>query len=153
MKDTIKLTVNGKAHELEVDHNTTLLSLLRDKLGLTGTKEGCGSGACGACTVLLDGKAIASCLFLAVDAAGKEIVSVEGLQQGEKLDPLQEAFVQEGAIQCGYCTPGLLMSAKGLLNEVSEPTEVEIRRGIAGNLCRCTGYDSIVKAIQVAAKK
>jgi carbon-monoxide dehydrogenase small subunit len=128
-----------------------LLELLRNELGLSGTKEGCGTGECGACTVLLDGKPVNSCLMLAVDAEGREVTTVEGLEKEGKLHPLQEAFVEEGAVQCGFCTAGMLMAAKGLLEENAHPTEEEIRRGISGNLCRCTGYVRIVRAIQRAA--
>jgi carbon-monoxide dehydrogenase small subunit len=143
----ISLIVNGIQHELEVKSNRTLLEVLRNDLGLNGTKEGCGTGDCGACTVLLDGKAVNSCLVLAADAHGRSVTTVEGLERDGKLDPLQEAFVEEGSVQCGFCTPGMLMAAKGLLNENPAPTEEEIRRGIAGNLCRCTGYVRIVRAI------
>jgi carbon-monoxide dehydrogenase small subunit len=128
-----------------------LLQVLRNGLGLNGTKEGCGTGDCGACTVLLDGKPVNSCLVLAIDADGHEVTTVEGLEKEGKLHPLQAAFVEEGAVQCGFCTPGMLMTAKGLLDENPHPSEGEIRRGIAGNLCRCTGYVRIVRAIQRAA--
>ena len=147
----ISFRVNGVQQALEVKANQTLLEVLRNRLGLNGTKEGCGTGDCGACTVLLDGKAVNSCLVLAVDADGREVTTVEGLERDGKLDPLQSAFVEEGAVQCGFCTPGMLMAAKGLLDENPDPAEGEIRRGIAGNLCRCTGYVRIVRAIQRAA--
>jgi aerobic-type carbon monoxide dehydrogenase small subunit (CoxS/CutS family) len=147
----ISFKVNGVQHALEVKSSQTLLEVLRNELGLSGTKEGCGTGECGACTVLLDGKPVNSCLMLAIDAEGREVTTVEGLEKEGKLHPLQEAFVEEGAVQCGFCTAGMLMAAKGLLEENPHPTEEEIRRGIAGNLCRCTGYVRIVKAIQSAA--
>jgi carbon-monoxide dehydrogenase small subunit len=149
----VTITVNGETYVLEqVPVNRTLLQLIREDLGLTGTKEGCGEGDCGACTVLLDGKPVNSCLVLAVEADGREVVTVEGLARGGKLHPLQQAFIDEGAVQCGFCTPGMLMAAKGLLDENPHPTEAEIRQGIAGNLCRCTGYVRIVRAIQKAAE-
>jgi carbon-monoxide dehydrogenase small subunit len=129
------------------------LDFLRDKIGLTGTKKGCDTGQCGACTVLLDGKPINSCLVLAADANGKEILTVEGLGRDGKLHPLQETFMQEGAVQCGYCTSGMLLSAKALLDENPSPGEDEVKKAIAGNLCRCTGYVRIVKAVLVAARK
>ena len=154
MKQMIKITVNGISHELAIKTSTTLLSLLRDELGLTGTKEGCGNGDCGACSVIVGGKVVNSCIYLAMDADGKEIVTVEGLAgEDGKLHPLQEAFVEEGAVQCGFCIPGMLMSAKALLDENPDPSEEEIKVGMAGNLCRCTGYARIVKGIQRAAGK
>ena len=144
-------TVNGELQEILVKPWQTLLEALRDELGLTGTKEGCSNGNCGACTVILDGRAVLSCCMLAAEAEGQEIITVEGLAQDGKLDPLQEAFIAHGALQCGFCTPGLLMSAKAFLNVNPHPTEREIRLAIAGNLCRCTGYDKIVRAIQSVA--
>ena len=150
-KKKITLHVNGDAYRLEVPVNRTLLSALREDVGLQGTKEGCGSGDCGACTVLLDGKPVNSCLVLAVTADGRQITTVEGLAKDDKLHPLQEAFIQEGAVQCGFCTPGMLLTAKGLLDENPMPSEGEIRKALAGNLCRCTGYVRIVKAVQKAA--
>ena len=152
MKHEIHLQVNGEPHDLLVEPRQTLLNVLRDELGLTGTKKGCDTGDCGACTVLMDGKPINSCLALAVEANGKEITTVEGLAKGNDLHPLQEAFIQAGAIQCGYCTPGMILTAKALLEENSAPSEEEIKRAISGNLCRCTGYVKIVQAIQAAAK-
>jgi len=148
----VTFTVNGRQYALDIKVNRALLDVLRDDLGLTGTKEGCGSGDCGACTVLLDGKSVDSCLVLAVEADGREIVTVEGLARGNRLDPLQEAFVQEGAVQCGFCTSGMLMAGKGLIAENPAPTEGEVRKAIAGNLCRCTGYVRIVKAILKASE-
>jgi aerobic carbon-monoxide dehydrogenase small subunit len=145
------LSVNGRTHELHVPAETRLIELLRDDLGLTGTKEGCGEGECGACTVIVDGRAVNSCLVLAQQVRGSEIVTVEGLAEAGELDVLQAAFVRQGAVQCGFCTPGMLMSAKALLDENPGPTEQEIREAIAGNLCRCTGYAAIVAAIREAA--
>jgi aerobic carbon-monoxide dehydrogenase small subunit len=149
----INLKINGEPYEVSIKPNTTLLDFLRDKIGLTGTKKGCDTGQCGACTVLLDGKPINSCLVLAADANGKEILTVEGLGRDGKLHPLQETFMQEGAVQCGYCTSGMLLSAKALLDENPSPGEDEVKKAIAGNLCRCTGYVRIVKAVLVAARK
>ncbi len=148
----VTFTVNGRQYALDIKVNRALLDVLRDDLGLTGTKEGCGTGDCGACTVLLDGKSVNSCLVLAVEIDGREIATVEGLARGDKLDPLQEAFVQEGAVQCGFCTSGMLMAGKGLIAENPAPTEGEVRKAIAGNLCRCTGYVRIVKAILKASE-
>ncbi len=152
MKEKISLTVNGNKVEAEIDQNTTLLSFIRDELGLMGTKEGCGTGDCGACTVLINGLATKSCIYLAVDAHGKEIVTIEGLSKDGMLHPVQQAFVDEGAVQCGFCIPGMILSAKALLDENPDPSEEEIKKGIAGNLCRCTGYVRIIKAIKKAAK-
>jgi aerobic carbon-monoxide dehydrogenase small subunit len=146
----ISLTVNGEIHSLSVPDKRTLLQAIRDDLGMTGTKEGCGIGECGACMVLVDGQPVNSCLVLAVEMDGREITTVEGLARDGVLDPLQQAFIDEGAVQCGFCTPGMLMSAKGLLNRNPAPTEEEIRRAIEGNLCRCTGYEPIVRAIRKA---
>lgn len=149
---TITITVNGRQHVLErVPVNRTLLDLLRWDLGLTGTKEGCGEGECGACTVLLDGQPVNSCLVLAVQADGRQVLTVEGLAAGGNLHPLQQAFIEEGAVQCGYCTPGMLMAAAALLAHNPSPSEEEVRQAISGNLCRCTGYRSIIKAILRAA--
>lgn len=149
----LALKVNGEAYSFKnVPVNKTLLTLIREDVGLKGTKEGCSEGDCGACTVLLDGKPVNACLVLAVDADGSEVTTVEGLARGGKLHPLQQAFIDEGAVQCGYCTPGMLLSAKGLLDENPSPSQAEIRRGIAGNLCRCTGYVKIVNAIQKASQ-
>ncbi|MGD0854971.1 MAG: (2Fe-2S)-binding protein [Dehalococcoidia bacterium] len=147
MSKLVKFKVNGEEREVLVDPRDMLLDTLRLKLGLTGTKEGCGNGNCGTCTVLLNGKAVNSCLVFAVELEGMEITTIEGLQQGGKLHPLQQAFIDEGAVQCGFCTPGIIMAAKSFLDENPHPTEVEVRNAIAGNLCRCTGYDKIVKAI------
>jgi len=129
----------------------TLLDFLREELGLKGTKKGCDSGQCGACTIFMDGKAVNACLVLAVQAAGREVMTIEALSSDGRLHPLQEAFVEEGAVQCGFCTPGMIMSAKALLDEKKEPSEEEIRKALSGNLCRCTGYVKIVKAVRKAA--
>ena len=148
----IALKVNGVNYTLTVEPQRTLVEVLRDTLGLTGTKKSCSEGECGACTVLMDGKPVTSCLLLALDAQGKEIVTIEGLSEGEKLHPIQEAFLKHGAIQCGFCTPGMVMSAKAFLDEHPRPTAAEVRKGISGNLCRCTGYQQIVDAILAASK-
>jgi carbon-monoxide dehydrogenase small subunit len=149
----ISFTLNGKPQELDVPPNMTLLDLLREEIGLTGTKRGCEVGECGACTVLLDGRAVNSCLVLAPQVAGREVVTVEGLAPLGALRPLQEAFLDHGAVQCGFCTPGMLMSAKDLLDHTTKPSEKEIREAISGNLCRCTGYQQIVEAIEDAARR
>jgi carbon-monoxide dehydrogenase small subunit len=149
----INLKINGEPYEVSIKPNMTLLDFLRDEIGLTGTKKGCDTGQCGACTILLDGKPINSCLVLAADANGKEILTVEGLNRDGKLHPLQESFIQEGAVQCGYCTSGMLLSAKALLDENPAPKEEEVKKAISGNLCRCTGYVRIVKAVLAAARK
>jgi len=148
---TITLTVNGAQERLDVPSNMTLLHLLRDKLALTGTKNGCEAGECGACTVLVDGEPVNSCLMLAVEADGREVVTVEGLSSGDELSPLQAAFVEHNAVQCGFCTPGMLISAHALLERTPQPTEQEIKEALVGNLCRCTGYVRIIDAIQAAA--
>ncbi len=151
-KIQVSFTINGEAQEILVQPWQTLLEAIRDELGLTGTKEGCSNGNCGACTVMLNGRAVDSCCMLAAEAEGQDIVTVEGLARNGKLDPLQEEFIEHGALQCGFCTPGILMSARAFLNVNPLPTEYEIRLAIAGNLCRCTGYDKIVRAIQSAAQ-
>jgi aerobic carbon-monoxide dehydrogenase small subunit len=154
MKQSIELNVNGDTYSLSVDPWRTLNEVLREDLNLTGTKLGCGSGDCGACTVLVDGRSVSSCLTLAVEVTGKEIQTVEGLApSGDKLHPIQEAFVEEGAIQCGFCTAGMEMSAAYLLSQNSSPTKEEIKEGLSGHLCRCTGYIQIVDAISSAAEK
>jgi carbon-monoxide dehydrogenase small subunit len=152
VKRVLQLTVNGEDYEVLADSHRTLLEVLRDSLGLTGTKEGCSLGACGACTVLVDGKATLSCLTLAASVQGKRITTIEGLAQDGKLHPLQDAAVRYGAIQCGFCTPGWLMSAKALLDENPHPSELEVKTAIAGNLCRCTGYVKIVESILAASR-
>ena len=146
-KVALKIRVNGQDHVLTVEPYRTLLEILRYELGLTGTKEGCGSGNCGSCTVLLDGKAVNSCLILAAEVEGKEITTIEGLSSQGELHPLQRAFIDEGAVQCGFCTPGVILTVKAFLDSNPHPTEAQIRLAIAGNLCRCTGYDKIVRAI------
>ena len=153
MKKIVSLTVNGISHDLAVEPRRTLLELLRDDLGLTGTKKGCGIGDCGACTVLMDGVATFSCLTLAIQADGCTVETVEGLSKSGELNPLQQAFVDQGAIQCGFCTPGMLMMITELLRRDPQPGEQDIRRAISGNLCRCTGYQKIVEAVQVASKE
>ena len=154
MKHLITLKVNGYIYSVATESSRTLNEVLREDLGLTGTKLGCGDGDCGACTVLIDGQSVSSCLTLAVSVEGKEITTVEGLaSSGEKLHPIQDAFIEKGAIQCGFCTAGMEMSALNLLTKNSSPTEEEIRTAISGNLCRCTGYNKIVEAIDSAAAK
>jgi carbon-monoxide dehydrogenase small subunit len=149
----LRFTVNGEAYELEVPAHATLLGVLRDELGLTGTKEGCNEGECGACTVLMDGQAVDSCLVMALAAAGSEIRTVEGLAAADgTLSALQRAFVEAGGVQCGFCTPGFLMTLTALLEENPDPTEDEVRLAVAGNICRCTGYTQIVEAVRSAAR-
>ncbi len=147
MKQVIKLHVNGEEHDVLTEIHKTLLEVLREDLGLTGTKRGCDLGTCGACTVLINGRPHLSCLTLAVDVQEKEILTIEGLSQGGKLHPLQKGFVEKGAVQCGFCTPGMILTAKALLDEHPRPSEEEVKRAISGNLCRCTGYVKIVEAI------
>ena len=148
----IEINVNGEEHHLVVEPRTTLLELLREQLFLTGAKEGCGEGICGSCTVLLDDRPVRACLTLAVEAAGHRITTVEGLADGETLDPLQQAFIDHGAVQCGFCTPGMLMAARALLLEDPRPDEKKIARALSGNICRCTGYTKIVEAVAAAAQ-
>ena len=150
-KIKLKITVNGISRILRIDPNLRLLDLLRDDLRLTGTKEGCGIGECGACTVLLDGKAVNSCLILAGQCEGREVTTIEGVTPKDDLHPLQQSFIDHGAVQCGFCTPGMIVSAAALLDHNPAPTEAEIREAISGNLCRCTGYTQIVEAIQAVA--
>jgi len=151
-KRIIQLTVNGEEYEVVVAPNRTLLEVLRDNLYLTGTKEGCGEGACGTCTVLLDGKPVRSCLTLAVEVQGKEITTIEGLAPMGELHSVQKAFVEYGAIQCGFCSPGMILTTKALLDENPSPTEQAARQAISGNVCRCTGYAKIVEAMVKAAE-
>ena len=151
MRYPVKLTVNGRANEMELEPDRSLLRALRDDLGLTGTKEGCDDSECGACMVLLDGRPVNSCSYLALQANGREVTTVEGLASDGSLHPLQRAFLEEGGVQCGYCTPGMLMSAKALLDANPEPTEGQVRQALGGNLCRCTGYQKIVSAVLSAA--
>jgi len=154
MKQVIKFRVNGIDEEILVEPWKSLADVLREELNLTGVKVGCETGDCGACTVLVDGKAVKSCLFLALKAKGKEVLTIEGLEgKNGRLHPLQEAFIEHFAIQCGYCTPGMIMAAKALLNENPDATEQEVRKGLAGNLCRCTGYAKIVEAVLAAKAK
>jgi aerobic-type carbon monoxide dehydrogenase small subunit (CoxS/CutS family) len=148
----LTLVVNNITYTIHVEPHLTLVEVLRDKLGLTGTKKSCNEGECGACTVLMEGKPVASCLVLAMDSQNKSITTIEGLAEGENLHPLQIAFVRFGGIQCGYCTPGMIMSAKALLDNNADPTPLEVREAISGNLCRCTGYQQIVDSVMEAAK-
>ena len=154
-KYTIKIAVNGESHTVfDVKSCDTLLDILRERLGLIGTKRGCDTGECGACTVLLNGKTVNSCLVLAVDANNKYIETIEGsMGENEQISPIQEAFIEEGAIQCGFCTPGMIMSTKYLLEKTPMPNEEQIKKGLEGNLCRCTGYTKIIKAVKSAAQK
>lgn len=151
MKQLMTLEVNGDTHEIAIEPDTTLLGVLRDHLGLMGSKRGCDSGGCGCCTVHVDGQAVYSCMTYALSVGERKVTTIEGLGEGNKLDPLQEAFVKEGAVQCGYCTCGMIMTAKQLLADEPKPDEAAIRHGISGNLCRCTGYHKIVEAIKTAA--
>jgi carbon-monoxide dehydrogenase small subunit len=151
MKKQIKLKVNGFEYDVWIKTHWTLLDVLRDEIGLVGTKKGCDRGECGACTVIMNGEAILSCLVLAIQCREKEILTIEGLVQHGKLDPLQDAFVTSGAIQCGFCTPGMIMASRAFLNKTPHPTVEEIRRGLSGNLCRCTGYTKIIAAVQRAS--
>lgn len=153
MKKKINIILNGNSTTLEVPQHRLLLDLLRDEIGLTGTKEGCGTGDCGACTVFLNGKPVNSCLILSGELDGAEIVTIEGVGIGPELHPVQKAFIQDGGVQCGYCTSGMLMMAKAFLDENSNPTEEEIRFALSGNLCRCTGYAKIIQAVQDAARE
>lgn len=148
----VELDVNGRIYEVDVEPRETLLGVLRDKIGLTGTKMGCDVGGCGTCTVLLDGRPVYSCMVFAARAEGKKVTTIEGLAKDGKLHPVQEAFIKHGAIQCGYCTPGMILSAKALLDRNLDSSEEEVKEAIAGNLCRCTGYVKIVKAILAAAE-
>lgn len=149
----IKFILNRKQVEVETEPNVRLLDLLRDKFNLTGTKEGCGIGECGACTVLMNGRAVNSCLMFAAQAEGSEIVTIEGISNGDVLTPLQKNFLSYGAVQCGFCTPGMILSASALLNQNPNPTEEEIKDALAGNLCRCTGYKQIIEAVKETAKE
>ena len=151
MRVSATLSVNGIAYPLELEPGTSLLAAVRDAVGLTGTKEGCDDSECGACMMLLDGKPVNSCSYLAVQADGREVTTVEGLADGGELAPLQRAFLEHGGVQCGFCTPGMLISATSLLERNPHPSEDEVRIALAGNLCRCTGYDGIVKAVLAAA--
>lgn len=150
-KKTIRFIINGKPCELEIKPWQTLLEVIREDLNLTGTKEGCGEGECGACTVMMGGRTVNSCLVPAMEAEGQEILTIEGMSDGDKLHPIQEAFVEHSGMQCGFCTPGMIMSAKALLDEKPVPSREEIREGISGNLCRCTGYTKIFESISAAS--
>ena len=153
MKREISLVVNGGSYHLEVELQQTLLEVLRDNLGFTGAKYSCGTGDCGSCTVLLEGKPVSSCLILAVAADGRSVITIEGLIEGDKLHPLQEAFIEHGAVQCGYCTPGMILTAKAVLDENPQATEDDVKLALTGNLCRCTGYVKIVAAVMAAKGK
>jgi aerobic carbon-monoxide dehydrogenase small subunit len=153
MKRIIEISVNGETHELAVEPQETLVEVLRDHLGLTGTKEGCGTGECGSCTVLMEGKPILSCLTLAVDCCEKNIVTIEGIAEGDQVSPVQKAFLATGAIQCGFCTPGMVLSTEVLLKENPNPQEKDIYKALEGNLCRCTGYNKIIEAVHKASKQ
>jgi carbon-monoxide dehydrogenase small subunit len=150
-KSYVSTTINGEPAEFLCEPQQTLLDVLRDVVGLTGSKEGCASGDCGACSVLIDGTLVCSCLVLGVEAEGKEILTVEGVAEGEKLHPVQQKFLEHAALQCGFCTPGLIVASKALLDSNPNPTETEARYWLAGNLCRCTGYDKIIRAVMDAA--
>ena len=152
MKHLVELTVNGNKHDVLVAPNETLADALRRRLGLIGTKISCNQGDCGACTVLIDGKAKLSCITLALSAAGQEICTIEGLETNGELEPVQRAILEKQGVQCGFCTPGIIMSARGLLDENPNPTRAEIKRGLSGNLCRCTGYTKIIEAVEAVAK-
>jgi len=153
MEYKIKFTVNGEKRTETVTPSMRLLDLLRDDLGLTGAKEGCGQGECGACSVIMDGKLIASCLILAAQADGSEIITVEGVKKGNDLHQIQKSFIEAGAVQCGFCTPGMIMATKNLLDKNPDPSSEEIKRGLSGNICRCTGYAKIFDAVKMSAKK
>ena len=147
----VETTINGDSTEFLCNADESLLDVLRDRLGMTGSKEGCGTGDCGACSVMLNGRVVCSCLVLGVEAEGAEIETIEGMAKGEELHPLQRVFLEEAALQCGVCTPGILVAAKALLEKNPDPTDTEVQYWLAGNLCRCTGYDKIIKAVQTAA--
>ncbi len=151
-KHQIRITVNGEEYDLLIDPKKTLLELLRDNLDLTGTKEGCDEGECGACSVILDGKVVNSCLVLAVEADNAEVMTIEGIHRGEELHPIQKAFVDSGAVQCGFCTPGMVITTKAMLDEIPDPSEEDIKQYLTGNLCRCTGYTKIIDAVNGAIK-
>jgi len=153
MKHKIRFTINREVKEIEVEPNRTLLKMLREDLDLIGAKEGCGAGECGACTVLVDNKPVNSCLMLAVEADGKKIITIEGLSDGINLDPLQKSFIKHNALQCGYCTPGMIISARALLDRNNNPSEEDIKEALAGNLCRCTGYQRVIDAVLDVAGK
>jgi aerobic carbon-monoxide dehydrogenase small subunit len=149
--EQLNITVNGKDYELQIKPSANLLDVIREDLGLTGTKEGCGVGECGSCTVIVDGITVNACLMLAMEAQGSRVTTIEGLADGEKLHPIQQAFVDVGGLQCGFCTPGMILSTKALLDENDSPTDEEIRKGLEGNFCRCTGYIKIIESVRTAA--
>jgi len=153
VKQIIELSVNGESVEFAVEPQETLVEVLRDHLGLTGTKEACGTGECGSCTVLIEGKPILSCLTLAIDCCDKDIVTIEGIAEGDQVSPVQQAFLDSGAIQCGFCTPGMVLSSEVLLKENPNPQEKDIYKALEGNLCRCTGYNKIIEAVYKASKQ
>jgi len=152
-EQTVKFIVNGRSYEIPIEPQMTLVEVLRDKLDITGTKISCGAGECGACTVLIEGKPVLSCLTLAITAREKNILTIEGLAKGNDLHPIQKAFIDNGSIQCGFCTPGMILTAKTLLDENPNPTRGEVKKALAGNLCRCTGYVKIIDAVLVAAEE
>ena len=149
--EQLNITVNGKDYELQIKPSVNLLDVIREDLGLTGTKEGCGVGECGSCTVIVDGITVNACLMLAMEAQGSRVTTIEGLADGERLHPIQQAFVDVGGLQCGFCTPGMILSTKALLDENDSPTDEEIRKGLEGNFCRCTGYTKIIESVRTAA--
>ena len=151
--ELLNIKVNGKDYEIQVKSCATLLDVLREQLGLTGTKEGCGVGECGACTVIVDGQAVNACLMLALEARGRSVTTIEGLADDGRLHPIQQAFVDIGGLQCGFCTPGMILSTKALLDRNPDPTDEEIRKGLEGNFCRCTGYTKIIDSVRVAAER
>ena len=152
-KKVIELSINDESHVLAVEPQQTLLEVLRDSLNLTGTKEGCGTGECGSCTVLLDGKPVLSCLILAVECVNREITTIEGMGSIESMTPIQEALIEKGGVQCGFCTPGMVLAATAMLNQNPKPSEAEIKRSLEGHLCRCTGYNKIIEAVEAAMEK
>ena len=152
MKVALNITVNGEQHQLEIAPQRTLLEIIREDLGLTGAKEGCGVGECGACTVLLNGRPVDSCLVLALQAEGAEVITIEGLARNDQPHPLQSAFVEHGAVQCGFCSPGMILTSKAFLDQTPNPDREQIKAALAGNFCRCTGYNKIVDAVQICAQ-
>ncbi len=153
MAGKINFTLNGKPVSIEADAAEILVDTLRERFGLTGTKKSCGTGDCGACTVLLDGRAVRSCILLTAMVDGKDVLTIEGLGDEENVHPIQQAFIDEGAIQCGYCTPGMILATKALLDRIPNPSTEEIKEALSGNLCRCTGYEKIIRAVETAARK
>jgi carbon-monoxide dehydrogenase small subunit len=151
--EQLNITVNGKEYELQIEPSDTLLNVIRENLGLTGVKEGCGIGECGACTVIVDGLTVNTCLMLAIEAQGSRITTIEGLAEVEKVHPIQQAFMDVGGLQCGFCTPGMILSTKALLDANENPTEEEIKKGLEGNFCRCSGYTKIIESVRAAARR